>query len=181
MKEVNVINSHVPGSSATHVVMRNEIRALIMDKGLPSFCLTINPADVYNPLVKFLAGADIDIDQLLSEQVPDHMEQSILVAKNPFIAAQFFNIYLKAFLKMVLGYNPSETTNLSSVLGPVSAHYGCVEAQGRGTLHCHMMIWLKGSVWKSGPVRSGFLTPRAIDQDRNWSFYFRISKKTGPN
>jgi len=36
-----------------------------------------------------------------------------------------------------------------------------------------------GSVWKSGPVR--FLTPRAIDRDRNQSFYFRIPEKTGPN
>ncbi|KAJ3858403.1 hypothetical protein EV359DRAFT_75862 [Lentinula novae-zelandiae] len=23
-------------------------------------------------------------------------------------------------------------------------YYGCIEAQGRGTLHCHMMIWLEG-------------------------------------
>ena len=56
MKEVN---SHGPGSTASRVTMRNEIRALIMEKGLPSFCITINPADIYNPLVKFLAGADI--------------------------------------------------------------------------------------------------------------------------
>jgi len=74
MKEVNVINSHVPGSSAAQVAMRNEIRALIIAYGLPSFYITINPADVYNPLVKFLAGADIDIDHLLPEQVPDYME-----------------------------------------------------------------------------------------------------------
>ena len=31
------------------------------------------------------------------------------------------------------------------------------------------------------PVWSGFLTPRAIDRDRNRSFYFWIPKKTGPN
>jgi len=31
------------------------------------------------------------------------------------------------------------------------------------------------------PVRSGFLTQRAIDQDRNQSIYFQIRKKTGPN
>jgi hypothetical protein len=91
--------------------MRNEIRALIMEKGLPSFFITINPADIYNPLVKFLAGSEIDIDNLLPEQVPEYMEQSILVAKNPFLAAQFFNIYLKAFLKIVLGYDPSDPTS----------------------------------------------------------------------
>ena len=146
MKEVNVINSHVPGTSAARVAMRNEIRALIMDKGLPSFYITINPADIYNPLVKFLAGSDIDINNLLPEQVPDYMEQSILVAKNPFVAARFFNIYLKAFLKTVLGCNLPHATDICGMLGPVSAYYGCVEAQGRGTLHCHMMVWLKGAL-----------------------------------
>ena len=41
--------------------MRNEVRALMMQLGLPSFYVTINPADVFNPLVKFLAGSEIDI------------------------------------------------------------------------------------------------------------------------
>jgi len=31
------------------------------------------------------------------------------------------------------------------------------------------------------PVRSGLLTPRAIDRNRNRSFLFWILKKTGPN
>ncbi|KAG2057801.1 hypothetical protein BDR06DRAFT_877668, partial [Suillus hirtellus] len=29
------------------------------------------------------------------------------------------------------------------VLGMANAYYGCVEAQGQGTLHCHMLIWLE--------------------------------------
>ena len=61
----------------------------MMDKGLPSFYITINPADVYNPLVKLLAGLDIDIDNLLSEDVPKYWEQSVLIAKNPAVAAKF--------------------------------------------------------------------------------------------
>ena len=56
MSEVNVVTSHVPGSSASRIAMRNEICGLMMDQGLPSFYITINPADVFNPLVKFLAG-----------------------------------------------------------------------------------------------------------------------------
>ncbi len=146
MREVNVINRHVPGSSAAHVAMRNEIRALIMDKGLPSFYITINPADVYNPLVKFLSGQNIDIDNLLPEEVPNYMQQSILVAENPFVAAQFFNIYLKAFFKCILGCDYSSTEQENGLLGIVSAYYRCVEAQGRGTLHCHMIIWLQGAM-----------------------------------
>ena len=128
------------------VAMRNEIQALIMAKGLPSFYITINSADVYNPLVKFLADGNIDIDHLLPEHVPDYMQQSILVARNPFIAAQFFNIYMKAFVKTVLGYDPSKKDNEGGILGSIAAYYGCVEAQGRGTLHCHMLIWLDGAL-----------------------------------
>ena len=36
--------------------------------------------------------------------------------------------------------------NEGGILGLVKAYYGCVEAQGRGTLHCHMMIWLEGGL-----------------------------------
>ncbi|EIW62581.1 uncharacterized protein TRAVEDRAFT_113169, partial [Trametes versicolor FP-101664 SS1] len=99
MKEVQLVNRNVPGSSASRVAMRNEIRALMATHGMPSFYLTINPADIYSPVVKLLAGADIDIDRLLPEDVPDPWEQSILVARNPVIAAKFFNVYIKAFIK----------------------------------------------------------------------------------
>lgn len=146
MNEVKVVTSHVPGSSASRVAMRNEIRGLMMDQGLPSFYITINPADVFNPLVKFLAGSDIDIDNLLPEQVPDYWEQSYLVARNPAVAAKFFNIYMKAFISAILGYDADKKNDDGGILGHVKAYYGCVEAQGRGTLHCHMMVWVEGGL-----------------------------------
>lgn len=37
----------------------------MIDQGLPSFYMTINLADVYNPVVKFLAGDNIDVDDLI--------------------------------------------------------------------------------------------------------------------
>ena len=146
MKEVNTISSHVPGSSASRIAMRNEIRAMTMKIGLPSFFITINPADIYNPIVKFLAGEDIDIDSLLPEQVPNSWEQSILIAKNPVIAAKFFDIFVNAFLSTLLGYDPTHKDLTGGVLGLVKGYYGCVEAQGRGTLHCHMLVWLDGAL-----------------------------------
>ncbi|KJA13613.1 hypothetical protein HYPSUDRAFT_1074013, partial [Hypholoma sublateritium FD-334 SS-4] len=65
LNEVNAVAGKVPCSSASRVAMRNEIRGLIMEKGLPTFYLTINPADVYNPVLKLLAGNNIDVDKLL--------------------------------------------------------------------------------------------------------------------
>ena len=146
MRDVNTVTSHVPGSAASRVNMRNEIRALTMKVGLPSFFITVNPADTRNPIVKFLAGNDINIDALLPEQVPNPWEQSILIAKNPVIAAQFFDIYLKAFISTVLGYDMTRKDLTGGALGLVKAHYGCIEAQGRGTLHCHMLVWLEGAL-----------------------------------
>lgn len=146
MKQVKLVTSHVPGSSASRVTMRNEIRGLMMDRGLPSFYITINPADVFNPLVKFLAGSEIDIDCLMPDDVPNSREQSLLIARNPAVAARFFNIYMKAFISAILGYDPKQENLEGGILGITKAYYGCVEHQGRGSLHCHMMIWVEGGL-----------------------------------
>ncbi|KAJ7743466.1 hypothetical protein DFH07DRAFT_749949 [Mycena maculata] len=53
---------------------------------------------------------------------------------------------MKAFISALLGYDPEEKTLEGGILGVVKAYYGCVEAQGRGTLHCHMLVWLEGGL-----------------------------------
>ncbi|KAJ7131266.1 hypothetical protein C8R44DRAFT_613349, partial [Mycena epipterygia] len=68
-----------------------------------------------------------------------------LIAENPAVAARFFNIYIKAFIA-ALGYDPDHMDTEGGILGVVNAYYGCVEAQGRGTLHCHMVVWIEGGL-----------------------------------
>ena len=146
MREVNLVTAKVPGSSSARTAMRNEIRALTTTHGMPSFYITINPADTHNPIVKFLAGADIDLDHMLADDIPNYWEQSMLIASNPALGATFFDTYMKAFIQTVLGYNGDKLNENGGVLGTVKAHYGCVEAQGRGSLHCHMLIWIEGAL-----------------------------------
>ncbi|KIM73534.1 hypothetical protein PILCRDRAFT_81038, partial [Piloderma croceum F 1598] len=146
MKQVKLVTAHVPGSSTSRTIMHNKIRGLMMDRGLPSFYITINPADVFNPVVKFLAGSDIDVDNLMPDEVPDYWEQLYLVAENPAVAAHFFNVYMKAFISAILGFDKTQNNLEGGVLGVVKAYYGCVETQGRGTLHCHMMVWVEGGL-----------------------------------
>ncbi|KAJ3900388.1 hypothetical protein F5879DRAFT_778801, partial [Lentinula edodes] len=43
-------------------------------------------------------------------------------------------------------FDTSQQDLTGGVLGVVKGYYGCIEAQGRGTLHCHMMIWLEGGL-----------------------------------
>jgi len=97
MREVKVILSNIPGSPDSRLTMRNEIRVNIVSLGIPSFFVTVNSTDVYNPIVKFLASGHIDVDNLLPDQVPTYWEQAKVVAHNPCVAAEFFNIYVNAF------------------------------------------------------------------------------------
>lgn len=96
----------------------------------------------------FLAGAEINIDALLPSEASDYRTQALLVSRNPYVAAKFFNIYIKAFIKFLLGFDKytRRPTDEGGVLDHVKAHFGCVEAQGRGTLHCHMIVWLEGGL-----------------------------------
>jgi hypothetical protein len=162
MNEVNLINAHVPGSAQSKLAMRNELRALMIERGLASFYITINPADVYNPLVKFLAGSEIDLDELLPKDLPNYIDQAVGIVKNPFIAAQFFNIYMKAFIKTILDFDPKQEEEEGGILGVVKAYYGTVEAQGRGSLHCHMMIWVTCS------LNLGGVGAKALGDGGNW-------------
>ncbi|KAI0084698.1 hypothetical protein BDY19DRAFT_898004, partial [Irpex rosettiformis] len=55
---------------------------------------------------------------------------------------------MTAFIQSLLGYDikGGKSTPEGGVLGHVKAYFGCVEAQGRGSLHCHMVIWLQGGI-----------------------------------
>jgi hypothetical protein len=68
--------------------------------------------DVFNPVIKFLAGSEIDLDKLLPEDIPDYWDQTVLIAKNPVIAAQSFNLYMKAFISALLGCDTEQNTDL---------------------------------------------------------------------
>ncbi|EIW81884.1 hypothetical protein CONPUDRAFT_29289, partial [Coniophora puteana RWD-64-598 SS2] len=52
MKQVNVVTGTVPGSSASRVSQRNEIKGLMIQHGAPTFYITVNPADVYSPILR---------------------------------------------------------------------------------------------------------------------------------
>lgn len=72
----SVITRHISGSATSRTAMRNEIQGLMMEYGCPSFYITINLADVYNPIVKFMGGDDIDLDNLLTDNIPNFSKQS---------------------------------------------------------------------------------------------------------
>ncbi|KAG2135283.1 hypothetical protein DEU56DRAFT_871714 [Suillus clintonianus] len=53
---------------------------------------------------------------------------------------------MKSFFSALLGFDAANGQASEGILGTVKAYFGCVEAQGRGTLHCHLMVWLEGGL-----------------------------------
>ena len=68
-------------------------------------------------------------------------ERGAFVARHPALTAMFFHEIMAHFLNIVVcadGESPG-------LFGQCEAYYGMVEAQGRGTLHCHLLLWLSGN------------------------------------
>lgn len=84
------------------------------------------------------------MDNFDRERGPDAESRALTVARDPFAAAQAFHYLTQVLLRTVFGV---ETTGFrvhstGGVLGVVVAYLGVVEAQGRGTLHLHIIFWL---------------------------------------
>lgn len=140
LAKVGLVTYKIPGTTAYKLAMRNEIRAMINYKGTPTLFITLNPADTHNPLVRLLSGEDIVLEDVTRGEDLDDWGRKLVVAKNPRACAIFFHIMMKKFISVILRHG----RNGRGLFGVCNGYYGTVEAQGRGTLHCHMLIWLDG-------------------------------------
>lgn len=140
VNKVGTMLHNLPGTASYKLKMRNEIRSLVNMRGTPAFFITLNPSDVNHPLIRLLAGHDIDLERLEAGQELSEWDRRLVVANNPAACAKFFHEMISKFISIILRYGKHER----GLFGKCTAYYGTVETQGRGTLHCHMLIWLKG-------------------------------------
>ena len=130
----------IPGTAGYKLKMRNEIRSLVAFRGTPAFFVTLNPSDVNHPLVRLLVGDDIQLEAMEPGEELTEWQRKLVVSRNPAACARFFHAIISSFITVVLRYGRKER----GILGKCTAYYGTVEAQARGTLHCHMLIWIYG-------------------------------------
>ena len=139
MKKLEVFTSSLSGTRFARRGMERDIRSLLLYLGFPRLFVTINPHDLNSSLVLYYANKAERID-IPSSQLPNFCERMHIAISNPVACAKFFDRVITAFLEhLIIGLGP----NGGGVFGEVDAYYGTVEAQGRGTLHFHSMIWLK--------------------------------------
>ncbi|KAK7022630.1 hypothetical protein R3P38DRAFT_2416132, partial [Favolaschia claudopus] len=69
--------------------------------------------------------------------------RQVFLARHPGAAARYFDCVITNFIEIILKYSPCPTD--PGVFGLCNGYYAMVEAQGRGTLHCHMLVWIIGN------------------------------------
>lgn len=71
------------------------------------------------------------MDQIFTA-APPLTEVMRLVGSNPIMHARYYQAIVSAFLNLLVR---------GLVVGPIRAHAGMTETQGRGLLHLHLLVW----------------------------------------
>lgn len=93
-------------------------------------------------------GEDISLDRFAETFGPSKEKRAQNIAKNPLIAVIVFNFMIDALLKHLFGIDASHKDFIlrkTGIMGKVNAYFGVFEAQGRGSLHLHMLMWLENA------------------------------------
>lgn len=146
---LTAMRARVPGTDESRKIMRSQIWSMSVMHNPPSLWLTLNPSDTNSPIAQVLAGVEIDMDHFNVTAGPDSAARSVTIARDPYAAAKFFHFVIKVILEDMFGITTGGSARggikrQQGVLGKILSYIGSVEAQGRGTLHLHMLLWLQG-------------------------------------
>lgn len=145
---VSSLRTKVPGTDESRTGMRSQIWGLTTMKNPASLWVTINPSDTHDPIAQVFAGEDINMEDFMQTAGPNSTQRSRNIAADPFAAAKFFHYLIKVILEELFGIKVNKDSSITrerGVLGIVEGYIGSVEAQGRGTLHLHILLWLRGA------------------------------------
>jgi hypothetical protein len=135
----------VMGSDESRYQTRSQIWSTTMCKGPPTLWMTINPSDLNDPIAQVFVGENIDLDRLLDGLQPDSHRRAQNVAKDPYGVTEYFHFMIDTILETLFQVKVSKykVTSKKGILGFVEAYFGLKEVQGRGTIHLHLLLWLK--------------------------------------
>ena len=158
--------AHVIGTDGHRRLCRHEGVAYMETFGPPLIFTTPNPADTQQPLFLIAQGQEIRFDAHgdYQDELPKYRDMMRRVAQDPVSQTVMFELLIRLFLQVVLNVRPetlacrrqsnrkkarewctdgvAAASTGAGMLGPVLAFRGEVEAQGRGSLHPHILVWL---------------------------------------
>ena len=144
---ISSVRAKVMGTDESRIKIRPLIWGMCIMKNPPNIWLTINPADTQDPIAQVLCGEEFDLDTF---DAGNQRPSDTAIATDPYAAASFFRVMIDTVLECLLGikgYSHGAAVQREvGILGEIGAYIGTVEAQGRETLHLHMLLWLNDSL-----------------------------------
>jgi hypothetical protein len=148
LREVNTIAAKLPGSEASKLLYRNEIRSYTALFGIPLFFFTFNPNSLDNPMFQVYCGdSSVNLDDRFPVLV-SKTDRALRLAKDPVAAVFFFEKCIETLLEHLLGWDikAGQTKINGGLLGHLKAYYGTKETTERGGLHAHFVLWPHGAL-----------------------------------
>ncbi|KIM52049.1 hypothetical protein SCLCIDRAFT_18276 [Scleroderma citrinum Foug A] len=141
-KHVYATGARVIRSDHSHYQLHSQIWSTSIMLNPPSLWITVNPCDLHDPIAQVFAGEDINLDDLQEKLGPSKEKCAENMALNPYAAAKFFHFLIQTIL--ITLFRVEATTQLHmGIFGEVKSYFGLVKSQGKGTLHLHMLVWLR--------------------------------------
>ncbi|KAI0039801.1 hypothetical protein FA95DRAFT_1456977, partial [Auriscalpium vulgare] len=110
MNKLTLLSKNIMGSQGSKARMRHQVRAMLKTFGCPALYVTLNPSDINHRLLHVLCGGNPDTFHLLTA-----FERMKQVADNPVAAAKFFDVMMKAFIRIILRFGRSGKPGLFGV------------------------------------------------------------------
>jgi hypothetical protein len=142
---VYAVAGRVKGSNQARYRLRSQIWSTSVYLGPPYLWITINPSDLHDPIAQIFAGEKIDLDNFVKTSGPDSDTRAQNIAKDPYAGAKFFHFMIRTIFETLFKVEVNSSFRFKSemgILGRISAFFGTVESQGRGTLHLHLLLWM---------------------------------------
>jgi hypothetical protein len=142
MSAIRLVGARTKYSDFFKSNSRSEILSTIISSGSPALYITISPLDHRHILAYKFTNRTQSLDlNALPQMLSDDLFRLRQAAQNPVGLAEFFHILISAILKSL--FDGGE--NNFGIFGPLQHYYGMVEAQNRGTLHIHLVLWIQGT------------------------------------
>src|ERR1700692_3229728 len=148
LKQVNTVAARVPGSQASQIHIRNEIRNYFGYFGMPQLLCTATPSATHSPIFQVMCGdTNVDLSRQFPQLVPSR-KRAIRLANDPVAAADFFDFSIKCIFKYLFGWDYDKRQSMSEggILGHLRAFYGTGELTERANFHGHFLLWLEGGL-----------------------------------
>ncbi|KIL59183.1 hypothetical protein M378DRAFT_85403, partial [Amanita muscaria Koide BX008] len=159
LNSVKLTSGRIVGTDQLRAALRSKIWSTVLIMGPPSIWMTINLADIHDPIAQLFCREEIDLDHFndLQGRCANNIIRAQNIAQDPYAAAKYFHVMISIILEALFGISTSgkRTYCRKGLLGCISAYTGTVESQNRASLHLHILLWLVGAP-QAGEMRDKF-------------------------